>query len=179
MIEIVPFSNEHQTGVIDVILPIQQSEFGISITLEDQPDLHDIPGIYKRGSGNFWVALSGARVVGTISLLDIGGAQGALRKMFVRPEYRGPNHQVARRLLETLIEWCQDKTLREVFLGTTAKFVAAHRFYEKWGFAEISKADLPAAFPLMSVDTKFYVRIIPAGDTQRSVAVDAPQPARR
>jgi len=172
VIEIVPFSCEHQAGVIDVILPIQQSEFGISITLKDQPDLQDIPGFYQRGSGNFWVALSGARVVGTISLLDIGGAQGALRKMFVRSKYRGPKHQVARRLLETLIGWCQEKRIREIFLGTTAKFVAAHRFYEKWGFDEIPKAGLPAAFPLMSVDSKFYVRIIPAGDAQPSVAVD-------
>ena len=162
-----------------MILPIQQSEFGISITLEDQPDLRDVPGFYQRGSGNFWVALSDAQVVGTISLLDIGGAHGALRKMFVRPEYRGPDHQVARRLLEALIGWCQEKKIRKVFLGTTAKFIAAHRFYEKWGFEEIPKADLPAAFPVMSVDTKFYVRIIPTGDAQPSVAADAPQAARR
>jgi N-acetylglutamate synthase-like GNAT family acetyltransferase len=162
VIDVIPFAAEHQAGVVDVILPIQQSEFGIPITLEDQPDLRDIPAFYRRGSGNFWVALSGAQVVGTISLLDIGNAQAALRKMFVRPEYRGPDHQVARRLLETLIGWCQEKRIREVFLGTTAKFVAAHRFYEKWGFAEIPKADLPAAFPVMSVDTRFYVRSIPA-----------------
>jgi N-acetylglutamate synthase-like GNAT family acetyltransferase len=179
VIEVVPFSPEHQRGVIDVILPIQQSEFGISITLEDQPDLRDVAGFYQRGSGNFWVALSGAQVVGTVSLLDIGGAQGALRKMFVRSEYRGPNHQVARRLLETLVRWCQERKIREVFLGTTAKFVAAHRFYEKWGFGEIPKADLPAAFPAMSVDTKFYVRIISTGDAQPSVAADAPQAMRR
>ena len=100
MIEVVPFSIEHQAGVIDVILPIQQSEFRISITLEDQPDLRDIPGFYQHGSGNFWVALCGTQIVGTISLLDIGSDQGALRKMFVPAEYRGPNHQVARRLLE-------------------------------------------------------------------------------
>ena len=173
MIEVVPFSIEHQAGVIDVILPIQQSEFGIPITLKDQPDLNDIPGFYQRGSGNFWVARSGAQVVGTISLLDIGGAQGALRKMFVRREYRGPDHQVARRLLETLIGWCQEKKIREVFLGTTAQFVAAHRFYEKWGFAEIPKADLPATFPLMSVDSKFYARIIPTSDAHPSVAAEA------
>lgn len=167
-IRVIPFSTEHRAGVIDVILPIQQSEFGISITLDDQPDLRDIPGFYQRGSGNFWVALSGEQVVGTISLLDIGGAQGALRKMFVRPEYRGPNHQVARRLLEALIVWCREQKIREVFLGTTEKFVAAHRFYEKWGFAEIPKAELPAAFPVMSVDTKFYVRAIFKGDAQTS-----------
>ena len=160
MIEVVPFSIQHQAGVIDVIVPIQQSEFGISITLEDQPDLLDIPGFYQRGAGNFWVALSGTRVVGTISLLDIGSAQAALRKMFVRAEHRGPQHQVARQLLETLIAWCHEQQIREVFLGTTAKFVAAQRFYEKWGFAEIPKTSLPLAFPVMSVDTKFYMRTI-------------------
>jgi N-acetylglutamate synthase-like GNAT family acetyltransferase len=158
VIEVVPFSVEHQAGVIDVIRPIQQSEFGFSISLEDQPDLSDIPGFYQRGSGNFWVALAGTRVVGTLSLLDIGNAQGALRKMFVRAEYRGPEHQVARRLLETLTAWCREKQIHEVFLGTTAKFVAAHRFYEKNGFVEIRKADLPPAFPLMSLDTRFYKR---------------------
>jgi GNAT superfamily N-acetyltransferase len=178
VIEVVPFSDEHQAGVIDVILPIQQSEFGISITLGDQPDLRDIPGFYQRGSGNFWVALSGAQVVGTIGLLDIGHAQGALRKMFVRAEYRGPTHQVARQLLETLLAWSREKQIREVFLGTTAKFLAAHRFYEKWGFAEIPKADLPAAFPVMSVDTKFYVHIIPTGDPRPPDSADAPQTAR-
>jgi len=160
VIEVVPFSIQHQAGVIDVIVPIQQSEFGISITLEDQPDLRNIPGFYQRDAGNFWVALSGTRVVGTISLLDIGSAQAALRKMFVRAEHRGPHHQVARLLLDTLIAWCHEQQIREVFLGTTAKFVAAQRFYEKWGFAEIPKADLPSAFPIMSVDTKFYMRII-------------------
>ena len=172
MIEVVPFSTEHQAGVIDVILPIQQAEFGISIILEDQPDLLDIPGFYQQGSGGFWVAVCGAQVVGTISLLDIGGARGALRKMFVRAEYRGPKHQVARRLLETLMGWCSEKQVREVFLGTTAQFVAAHRFYEKWGFAEIPKADLPATFPVMSVDTKFYVRALTADDAQPRNAPD-------
>jgi N-acetylglutamate synthase-like GNAT family acetyltransferase len=164
VIEVVPFSIEHKAGVIAVILPIQQAEFGISISLEDQPDLHDIPGFYRRGSGSFWVALSGTLVVGTIALLDIGNGQGALRKMFVRPEYRGPDHQVARRLLETLIAWCHEKRTYEIYLGTTAKFVAAHRFYEKWGFAEIPKADLPATFPVMSVDTKFFVRTLMVDD---------------
>ncbi|MGO7422080.1 GNAT family N-acetyltransferase, partial [Rhizobium ruizarguesonis] len=42
------------------------------------------------------------------------------------------------------------------FLGTTDKFVAAHRFYEKNGFTEIAKSALPRTFPLMAVDSKFY-----------------------
>jgi N-acetylglutamate synthase-like GNAT family acetyltransferase len=160
VIEVIPYGAQYQAGVIDVILPIQQSEFGIPIILEDQPDLRDIPAFYQKRSGNFWVALAGPRVVGTVSLLDIGNAQGALRKMFVHVDFRGPKYGVARRLLTTLLAWCERKQIREVFLGTTAQFLAAHRFYEKNGFAEIAKSALPPAFPVMSVDTKFYVRAV-------------------
>ena len=38
-IEIVPFVQSDQLGVLEVILPIQQEEFGIPITAADQSDL--------------------------------------------------------------------------------------------------------------------------------------------
>ena len=38
----------------------------------DQPDLLQIPQFYQSGAGNFWVALDGEEVVGTVALLDIG-----------------------------------------------------------------------------------------------------------
>lgn len=179
MIDVVPFSSQHGAGVIDVILPIQQAEFGIPVTLEGQPDLLDIPGFYQKGRGNFWVALSGTEVVGTISLLDIGNAHGALRKMFVRAPFRGPAYGVASRLPETLLGWCERERIREVYLGTTAKFLAAHRFYEKNGFAEIDKSELPAAFPITSVDTKFYVRSVQGPDAQRVAAPGRPRAGGR
>lgn len=156
MILIVPFDSRHATGVVNVILPIQQTEFGIPITLDAQPDLNDIPGFYQRDNGNFWVALDSDGVVGTVALLDIGQRTGALRKMFVKSSHRGPELQVAKRLLYELLEWCASHDIDTVFLGTTAKFLAAHRFYEKNGFHEIAKCELPPSFPVMSVDTKFY-----------------------
>ena len=156
MVQIVPFSQFHADGVVSVILPIQQSEFEIPITLEAQPDLQDIAGFYQRGTGNFWVALDAGAVVGTLALLDIGNGQAALRKMFVASSHRGPQHGVAKELLQTLLTWCRARGVREVFLGTTAKFLAAHRFYEKNGFHELAKEALPESFPVMVVDTKFY-----------------------
>jgi hypothetical protein len=39
---------------------------------------------------------------------------------------------------------------------TTQKFLAAHKFYEKNGFMEIRKNQLPDTFPIMKVDSKFY-----------------------
>lgn len=156
MIRVVPFSPEHAGGVVSIILPIQQAEFDIPITLDAQPDLKDIPGFYQTGDGNFWVALADGKVVGTVALLDIGNHQAALRKMFVAATYRGAEHGVARQLLGTLVAWCRARGVREIYLGTTAKFLAAHRFYEKNGFREIAREALPESFPVMAVDTKFY-----------------------
>jgi N-acetylglutamate synthase-like GNAT family acetyltransferase len=161
MVRIVPFSPEHADGVVSLILPIQQHEFEIPITLEAQPDLRDIPGFYQHGQGNFWVALDGDSVVGTVALLDIGHDQGALRKMFVASSHRGAHHGVAAALLHVLLTWCRARDIRAVFLGTTARFLAAHRFYEKNGFREISREALPPSFPVMVVDTKFYELQLP------------------
>ena len=150
------FSPDHQVSILELILSIQQKEFGMSITAQDQPDLLDIPGFYLTGKGQFWVAQVGGRVVGTIALKDIGDNQVALRKMFVAPEFRGQG--VAEALLARALDWCREKGVDRIFLGTTDQFVAAHGFYEKQGFSRLEKSELPAAFPVMVVDTIFYTR---------------------
>lgn len=151
------FSDAHQRGVLDVILPIQQREFGIPITEADQPDLTNIPEFYQSGTGGFWVARSNGEVVGTVGLKDIGPGQAALRKMFVATPFRGRELSVAGKLLDVLLAHARAQGIVEIFLGTTAKFLAAHRFYEKKGFKELQRAGLPKAFPIMAVDSKFYV----------------------
>ncbi|MBU0755372.1 MAG: GNAT family N-acetyltransferase [Planctomycetes bacterium] len=151
-----PFCMDDEQQVVDLIVSIQQKEFNIPITAEDQPDLQNIPNYYQKNRGNFWVALHNEDVVGTISLLDIGNGRSALRKMFVHQHYRGPEKGTARNLLKTLLDWAKLKRFREIYLGTTPQFLAAHRFYEKNGFIAISKEDLPESFPIMEVDTKFY-----------------------
>jgi N-acetylglutamate synthase-like GNAT family acetyltransferase len=156
MIRIVPFAPHHAKDVGSLIVGIQREEFQIPITLADQPDLQDIQAFYQRGAGNFWVALSAGEVVGTVALLDLGNRQGALRKMFVHANYRGPGHGVSARLLETLLEWSRVREVKDVYLGTTEKFLAAHRFYERNGFQQIAAGKLPPSFPKMAVDTRFY-----------------------
>lgn len=126
MIQIEPFSTKFQEQVSELILAIQQNEFEIPITLEKQPDLQNIGNFYHKGHGNFWVALDGNRVVGTIALIDIGNHQTALRKMFVHKEYRGKATQTAVLLLQALFQWAQEYGVKEIYLGTTEKFLAAH-----------------------------------------------------
>ncbi|WP_088041856.1 GNAT family N-acetyltransferase [Bacillus sp. EAC] len=150
------YSNEYQAQVVDLILHIQQQEYNIQITKEDQPDLFNIENFYQSGNGNFWVALCDDKVVGTISLKDIGNNQVALRKMFVAPEYRGAQYKTASLLLNNAIKYASEKLVKEIYLGTTPQFLAAHRFYEKNGFTSVEIEDLPVNFPVMEVDKRFY-----------------------
>lgn len=151
-------------GVIDVILPIQREEYGLAISAGDQPDLRAIPAFYQSGAGDFWVAEAEGRIVGTVGLRDIGGRRGALRKMFVAVPYRGARHGTAQALLERLLEEARARGFRELLLGTAERFLAAHRFYERNGFAPVSVDALPPEFPRMAVDSRFYrLDLAPAG----------------
>lgn len=167
MIEIREYEARFEDEIVALIVGIQRGEFGIDITAEDQPDLRRVPSFYQRGAGNFWIAVDGGRLAGTLALLDIGDGQAAIRKMFVARDYRGARHGTARRLLEALFERARRHRIEEIFLGTTVHYHAAHRFYEKHGFTRIEKAALPASFPVMEVDTLFYrisVRDSPTGN---------------
>ncbi len=57
IIQIKQFAPKYEDAVTNLIVPIQQTEFSIDITAEDQPDLKNIPGYYQKGPGNFWVAI--------------------------------------------------------------------------------------------------------------------------
>ncbi len=155
-----PYQAGDRDAIADLIVHIQRTEFDIPITLEDQPDLSDIDGFYSHGTGGFWVAVDDEQIVGTIALLDIKGGQAALRKMFVKDKYRGSVYGVANRLLKHVCDEAKDRGVSEIFLGTTSDFLAAHRFYEKNGFQQYSKTDLPPRFPLMAVDSRFYRKVL-------------------
>jgi len=156
-IDIKPFTPDLTDSVGHLIITIQRDEFGLPLSLEDQPDLADIPGVYQKNNGNFWVALAGAdKVVGTVALADIGGGHGALMKMFVAGVYRGARLGVGQRLLDTLLGHARRNGFADVLLGTTSVMTRAHAFYGKNGFKQINKDGLAEGFPLMQVDTRFY-----------------------
>jgi N-acetylglutamate synthase-like GNAT family acetyltransferase len=146
-----------EQDIVDMIVTIQREEFGMSISAHDQPDLMSIRTFYQTGVGDFWVARYNGMVIGTIGLKDIGNGEAALRKMFVAKPWRGRESGVARQLLKCLLDAAKLAGLKRVYLGTTAEFLAAHRFYQKHGFQRINKKALPATFPLMTVDTRFYL----------------------
>lgn len=158
-----PFRPEREDQILALILPIQQREFGVPITAEDQPDLRRIPEVYQSHRGQFWVGLEGEEVVGTIALIDFGSG-GAIRKMFLRADQRGSG--LAQALLDRLIRHAREQGMRHLHLGTLAQMHAAHRFYERNGFRAVAPEALPVDFPRMAVDNRFYALDLNDGDAR-------------
>lgn len=155
-LSIAPLTNDYCQQIIDLILPIQQIEFNVPITLEGQRDLLDIETNYIRPGGGFWGAIQEGELIGTIALLDTGHAAGAIRKMFVKKEFRGKELAIAQQLLAILIEYSNRQGIKDLYLGTVDMLKAAHRFYERNGFQRIKVEDLPSYFPRMMADNVFY-----------------------
>jgi GNAT superfamily N-acetyltransferase len=149
-------NNDYCNEIIDLILPIQQIEFNVPVTIEDQPDLSDIETNYHQTGGGFWGALQEGQLVGTIALISIGDGAGAIRKMFVRKEFRGKELRIAQRLFDNMVTYCKNNGIVDLYLGTVNKLEAAIRFYERNGFVQLNKTDLPASFPIMSADNVFF-----------------------
>ncbi len=158
--EIKGYSKAYNQQVINLILHIQQVEFGVPVTITDQPDLLDVENFYCRNHGHFWIATENEKLIGTIALIDTGNGQSALRKMFVDKEYRGKEKGVGQQLLDHVIDWCREKGIREIYLGTVEQLQAAQKFYLRNGFVPVEKTALPESFPRMPIDNLFFMRTI-------------------
>lgn len=166
--KIIQLDNTWCERIIDLILPIQQIEFNVPVTLEGQPDLLDIETNYLRPGGGFWGAIldnePGAhpttppepQLLGTIGLMNVGRSAGVIRKMFVKKEFRGKDLALAQQLFDILKTEGRKKGITDLYLGTVDMLKAAHRFYEKNGFQRIAVEDLPVYFPRMMADNVFY-----------------------
>lgn len=155
-IEIKPLNNQYAEDCMQLILNIQQNEFGVPITRKDQPDILDIEKFYLKDGGIFVGAFFDNKLIGTIAYLNMGHHAAAMRKMFVAKEFRGKEWGVGQQLLEYLEKTCLQKDIQDVYLGTFHVLEAAQKFYKKNGYIQIEKVALPSYFPLMQVDDVFF-----------------------
>ncbi len=157
-INIIGFQPKYSQQVIDLILDIQNNEFKVGFSLEQQPDIINIDNFYINSGGDFLLAILEDQVIGTIGALKISEADYAIRKMFVAKDFRGKDYKVAQQLLDRLISSLQSKNAHKAYLGTIDKYQAAIRFYSKNGFTQLSKEELPSYFPLAPVDNVFFYK---------------------
>lgn len=154
MVDITAFNKSDQDIIREFILDIQNGEFNLGFTQNDQPDLIDTEKFYL--DGNFWTARINGEIVGTIGLQNLDNHNGILRKMFVRQDYRGAQPKIAQQLFDELASFAKCINLKVIWLDTPAIAVASHRFYERNGFNQADKLNLPEGYVFPDKNSKIY-----------------------
>lgn len=141
------YEDRYKKEVIDLILHVQNAEYDVGISTEEQPDILDIQSSYINNGGNFWVALNdNDEVVGSIGLQKETNEVAVLKKFFVYKEYRGKEFGIGTDLYKALIDFAKKQGLSKIILDTPSKATRSHSFYKKVGFNEIAKEDLPIRY---------------------------------
>lgn len=157
MIEIMPYNDSDQQEVIDLVLHCQNDGTRPLVSVEDQPELLHIQEKYMASGGNFWVAKDGGAVVGTIGLMIFDGGYAVLKKFFTYEPYRSAPHHLGRKLYQVLLDYAEPHGVRQLILDTPKNTDRAHKFYQKAGFVQIGKEQLPIAYDYPYEDSDFFL----------------------
>lgn len=154
--EILLYQDQYKQQIIDLILYIQNKEANIGLTIEEQPDLLDIPEYYEKNGGSFWIAIENDEVIGTIAFMNYSNGNAVLKKFFVRSDYR--HKKIGYVLYQTAIDRLKLCNYKQVLLDTPSTAKDSHRFYERAGFKRIAKEELP--FPYEYPDRNSYIFLL-------------------
>ncbi len=145
-------------SVNKLIRGIQRTEFNFTKDDFPQPELFDIENFYIASGGNFWVAILDDDIVGTAAMLDLGNGISKLGRMFVDLAHRGTPYQIAQRLLDTALDWAKLNKINQVCFETTPETCAAHFFYRRNKFIEVSSTDFPPEYPLCPYPSRYFLK---------------------
>ena len=98
-------------------------------------ELAELPGAYGEARGVLLLALVDAREAGCAALRDRGGGVAELKRLFVRPSFRGLG--LGRRLTVETLFAARALGHRRVVLDTLPTMGAAQRLYESLGFVDV------------------------------------------
>ena len=128
-------SREHLDLARQVLTEYAQS-LSFHVCFEDfQKELAGLPGDYGPPAGRLLLALSDDQAAGSVALREIAEGIGELKRLYVRPAFRGRN--LGRALTEAILAEARQIGYRVVRLDTLQQMKAARALYQSLGFQVI------------------------------------------
>ena len=105
------------------------------------------------GGGCLFLAIDGAKVIGTTGLAKEHEGVYELVKMAVDPQYRGRG--IGKQLLDRCLEEARMYNAKKVFLFSNSQLLVALKLYEQYGFRHIDASDSP----MLTADVKMELNL--------------------
>lgn len=111
-------------------------EFHLYLEIQHYDDEKENPSLkYALPDGRLYLDISDDGIArGCIALRKLSDGKGEVKRLYVRPEYRG--NGIATALVERIIEDARDIGYKELYLDTLPELESAVRLYKSFGFEE-------------------------------------------
>jgi ribosomal protein S18 acetylase RimI-like enzyme len=109
---------------------------GVSLDFQNfEYELEHLPGKYAYPGGRLYLARVDNQAAGCIALRKIDNTICEMKRLFVRPEFRG--HKIGQKLAETIIKDALQLQYQQMILDTFTTLTNAVALYQNLGFYEI------------------------------------------
>lgn len=109
---------------------------GIDLSFQSfEKEMSDLKGKYGFFRGSMHLCYVDDEAVGIIALTDFDGKRGEMKRLYVKPQYRGKG--IARKLSEIIIEDAKKIGYEGLLLDSLSDMKTAQALYYSLGFEEI------------------------------------------
>lgn len=124
---------------------LDYSTYGTPPTYEGlEAELAGLPGVYVPPSGRLLLATHEGQPAGTVALKPHTAVEGELKRLYVRPDFRGQG--IGQALVEALLNEARAVGYQRLVLDSHIKMKSAHALYEAAGFRYVpTPVDFPEA----------------------------------
>ncbi len=112
-----------------------REDLGLDLDFQDfEEELDDLPGEYSPPEGAILLAEEESKTVGCVALRKIDDKTCEMKRLYVKPEYRG--HGLGRKLTLSIIDKAREKGYEKMKLDTLTTLKEANDLYRSLGFEE-------------------------------------------
>jgi len=137
MVKIIQAATVESVETVKTLIRDYSESLGFDLDFQNfDQEMDDFPGEYALPKGRLYLAMDENQPAGCVALRDLGDGNCEMKRLYVRPDYRGKN--IGKLLAETVIQAAGELGYDRMRLDTIPSMKQAIVLYKILGFKEIA-----------------------------------------